>query len=75
MAPPMSASGFLDALRAEGVTVVEVGDWQNHNRNHKGPWGPVHGVVIHQRRPRGTTARWPSAGTATRLSRARCATA
>ncbi|GHE04744.1 N-acetylmuramoyl-L-alanine amidase [Streptomyces alanosinicus] len=47
MAPPMSASGFLDALRAEGVTVVEVGDWREHNRNHKGPWGPVHGVMIH----------------------------
>ncbi|MEV6837862.1 N-acetylmuramoyl-L-alanine amidase [Streptomyces sp. NPDC051133] len=47
MAPPMSASGFLDALRAEGLAVVEVGDWRNHNRNHKGPWGPVHGVMIH----------------------------
>ncbi|MEU3860884.1 N-acetylmuramoyl-L-alanine amidase [Streptomyces sp. NPDC028722] len=47
MASPMSASGFLDALRAEGVPVVEVGDWQHHNRNHKGPWGPVHGVMIH----------------------------
>lgn len=47
MAPPMSATGFLNALRAEGVTVVEVGEWQTHNRNHKGPWGPVHGVMIH----------------------------
>ncbi|MBP2053209.1 hypothetical protein J2Z21_006200 [Streptomyces griseochromogenes] len=47
MAPPMSASGFLNSLRAEGITVVEVGDWQNHNRNHIGPWGPVHGVMIH----------------------------
>ncbi|MER6832716.1 LysM peptidoglycan-binding domain-containing protein [Streptomyces cellulosae] len=47
MAPPMSASAFLRALKAEGLTVVEVGDWQDHNRNHKGPWGPVHGVMIH----------------------------
>ncbi|WP_169801314.1 N-acetylmuramoyl-L-alanine amidase, partial [Streptomyces kanamyceticus] len=47
MAPPMSAGRFLDILRDEGVTVVEVGDWEHHNRNHKGPWGPVHGVVIH----------------------------
>ncbi|WP_073754207.1 N-acetylmuramoyl-L-alanine amidase [Streptomyces sp. CB03234] len=47
MAPPMSANGFLDALRDEGLTVVEVGDWRHHNRNHKGPWGPVHGVMIH----------------------------
>ncbi|MEV2249413.1 N-acetylmuramoyl-L-alanine amidase [Streptomyces sp. NPDC050147] len=47
MAPPLSPGSFLDALRDEGVTVVEVGDWKNHNRNHKGPWGPVHGVMIH----------------------------
>jgi hypothetical protein len=43
----MTADEFLAALRAEGVTVVEVGDWRHHNRNHKGPWGPVHGVMIH----------------------------
>ncbi|MEV0441796.1 N-acetylmuramoyl-L-alanine amidase [Streptomyces spectabilis] len=47
MAAPMPASTFLAALRAEGVTVVEVGDWRTHNRNSKGPWGPVHGVMIH----------------------------
>ena len=47
MAPPMSASAFLRALKAEGLTVVEVGDWRDHNRNHVGPWGPVHGVLIH----------------------------
>ncbi|GAA2488213.1 peptidoglycan recognition family protein [Streptomyces gobitricini] len=47
MARPMSANGLLDALRDEGLTVVEVGDWRTHNRNHKGPWGPVHGVMIH----------------------------
>ncbi|MFJ8585095.1 N-acetylmuramoyl-L-alanine amidase [Streptomyces sp. NPDC093595] len=47
MASPLSANGFLDALRDEGLTVVEVGDWRHHNRNHKGPWGPVHGVMIH----------------------------
>ncbi|CAL9579567.1 N-acetylmuramoyl-L-alanine amidase [Streptomyces griseomycini] len=47
MAPPMSASAFLRVLKAEGLTVVEVGDWRDHNRNHKGPWGPVHGVMIH----------------------------
>lgn len=54
MAPPMSASRFLAALRAEGLTVVEVGDWRTHNRNHKGPWGPVHGVMIHHTVTRGT---------------------
>ncbi|MFD5294793.1 N-acetylmuramoyl-L-alanine amidase [Streptomyces mutabilis] len=47
MASPMSATSFLQALRAEGLEVVEVGDWRDHNRNHKGPWGPVHGVMIH----------------------------
>ncbi|WP_161163215.1 N-acetylmuramoyl-L-alanine amidase [Streptomyces sp. SID5910] len=47
MASPMSAGSFLKALKAEGLTVVEVGDWRHHNRNHKGPWGPVNGVMIH----------------------------
>ncbi|MFF2383007.1 N-acetylmuramoyl-L-alanine amidase [Streptomyces sp. NPDC058108] len=47
MAPPMPAAGFLDRLRREGLTVVEVGEWEQHNRNHKGPWGPVYGVMIH----------------------------
>ncbi|MET9437616.1 N-acetylmuramoyl-L-alanine amidase [Streptomyces sp. NPDC006551] len=54
MAPPMSASRFLDALRDEGLSVVEVGNWRTHNRNHKGPWGPVHGVMIHHTVTRGT---------------------
>ncbi|MEU8526990.1 N-acetylmuramoyl-L-alanine amidase [Streptomyces sp. NPDC048629] len=56
MAPPMSASRFLGALRDEGLTVVEVGDWRTHNRNHKGPWGPVHGVMIHHTVTRGTAS-------------------
>ncbi|MFG3323714.1 N-acetylmuramoyl-L-alanine amidase [Streptomyces sp. NPDC048171] len=47
MATPLSAGAFLSALEKEGVVVVEVGDWRNHNRNHKGPWGPVNGVMIH----------------------------
>ncbi|MEW2567623.1 N-acetylmuramoyl-L-alanine amidase [Streptomyces sp. NPDC047070] len=47
MASPIAAPTFLDRLRAEGLTVVEVGNWQQHNRNTKGPWGPVHGVMIH----------------------------
>lgn len=55
MAPPMSASRFLRLLRAEGVTVVEVGDWETHNRNRQGPWGPVHGVMIHHTVTKGST--------------------
>ena len=47
MSPPMSAADFLDCLRGEGLRVVEVGSWRTHNRNSKGPWGPVHGVMIH----------------------------
>ncbi|MEU4149711.1 N-acetylmuramoyl-L-alanine amidase [Streptomyces sp. NPDC026659] len=47
MSSPMSASAFLDALRREELTVVGVDGWRQHSRNHKGPWGPVHGVMIH----------------------------
>jgi len=56
MASPMSAARFLAVLRAEGATVVEVGDWEHHNRNHVGPWGPVHGVMIHHTVTRGSAA-------------------
>ncbi|MGI5408742.1 LysM peptidoglycan-binding domain-containing protein [Streptomyces chartreusis] len=56
MADPMSASRFLQRLRAEGLTVVEVGDWADHNRNHVGPWGPVHGVMIHHTVTKGSAA-------------------
>lgn len=47
MATPITATAFVQALKKEGVKVEEVRDWRNHNRNSKGPWGPVHGVVIH----------------------------
>ncbi|MGQ5576778.1 N-acetylmuramoyl-L-alanine amidase [Streptomyces sp. ECR3.8] len=56
MAPPMAPATFLSALRAEGLKVVEVGDWRDHNRNSKGPWGPVHGVMIHHTVTKGTKA-------------------
>ena len=55
MATPPSAATFAQLLRDEGVTVVEVGDWEHNNRNHKGPWGPVHGVMIHHTVTRGDT--------------------
>lgn len=54
MATPMSAGAFIRALKDEGLTVVEVGDWEDHNRNSKGPWGPVHGVLIHHTVTKGT---------------------
>lgn len=55
MAPPMPANTFLAALLAEGATVVEVGNWPANNRDHKGPWGPVHGVMIHHTVTRGSS--------------------
>ncbi|WP_030569883.1 N-acetylmuramoyl-L-alanine amidase [Streptomyces aureocirculatus] len=56
MAPTLSPSRFLDALKDEGVTIVEVGDWRDNNRNHMGPWGPVHGVMIHHTVTSGSAA-------------------
>ncbi|AWI30894.1 N-acetylmuramoyl-L-alanine amidase [Streptomyces sp. ICN441] len=50
----MSADSFLAALLGEGLTIVQVGAWRTHNRNHKGPWGPVHGVMIHHTATSGT---------------------
>lgn len=47
MATPLSASTLLAAFRAEGCTVVEYKSWRTHNRNTKGAWGPVNGVMIH----------------------------
>lgn len=53
MATPPTAAKFLAALKREGAAVVEVGDWEHHNRNHKGPWGPLHGIMIHHTVTRG----------------------
>ncbi|MGR3937066.1 peptidoglycan-binding protein [Streptomyces sp. BRA346] len=47
MAQPLSAEKFLTVLKKSGVRVVEHGTWRTHNRNHKGAWGPVNGVMIH----------------------------
>ncbi|MEE1738834.1 peptidoglycan recognition family protein [Streptomyces sp. BE147] len=47
MAIPMTAAKVVAALCAEGVHVQEHRSWRTHNRNHKGAWGPVHGVYIH----------------------------
>ncbi|MDT0489294.1 peptidoglycan-binding protein [Streptomyces griseus] len=47
MAAPLTADAFVRALRAEGVRVTEHTGWHRHNRNHKGAWGPVHGVMLH----------------------------
>lgn len=52
MAKPMTAAKFLSVLKAEGLTVHEVGDWRTHTRGSgpgsSRPWGPeVYGVVVH----------------------------
>jgi hypothetical protein len=52
----MTAADFLNSLRDEGIDVVEVGSWRTHNRNSKGPWGPVNGVMIHHTVTRGAAA-------------------
>lgn len=54
MATPLVAERILSALRMEGLTVVEVGNWRSHSRNRVGPWGPVHGVMIHHTVTEGT---------------------
>ncbi|MEU9578108.1 peptidoglycan-binding protein [Streptomyces chilikensis] len=56
MAQPLSASKMVEILRAEGLTVHEVRRWRTHNRNAKGPWGPVNGVMIHHTVTSGTEA-------------------
>jgi hypothetical protein len=52
----MPAADFLNCLRDEGLDVVQVGNWETHNRNSKGPWGPVNGVMIHHTVTRGAAA-------------------
>lgn len=51
----MTPDEFIKALRSEGVKVVEEPGWRTRNRNHKGPWGPMHGVMIHHTVTSGTT--------------------
>ena len=34
---------------------MEQPGWRTHNRNHKGSWGPVHGVMIHHTVTSGTS--------------------
>lgn len=47
MATPPTADQLVAALRAEGLTVIEYKSWRTHNRNSKGAWGPVNGVMLH----------------------------
>lgn len=54
MANPLNADVALKALRDIGLSVVETSGWRTRNRNHKGAWGPVHGVMLHHTVTQGT---------------------
>lgn len=56
MATPLSAAAVLAALRAEGVKVVEVGNWRTHNRNSKGAFDPLNGSMVHHTVTKGTAS-------------------
>lgn len=47
MAAPLTADQMLRALRNEDLVIKETRDWRHHNRNHKGPFNNVNGVMIH----------------------------
>jgi len=56
MSNPMTHDQFVKALRAEGVKVVEVDGWRDHERDDETgkAFGPVHGVMIHHTVTKGT---------------------
>lgn len=56
MAVPLTASALVRTLRNAGLRVIEEPGWRNNNRNHKGPWGPVNGVMLHHTVTKGTNA-------------------
>lgn len=51
MSSPMPPQMFVDQLRAAGVKVIEMTvngvNWKNNNRNSKGLWENLHGIVEH----------------------------
>lgn len=47
MATPMTTGQIVAQLKKFGIPYAEYKDWKNHNRNHKGAWGPVHGFMVH----------------------------
>jgi LysM repeat protein len=48
MANPMTATQFVALLDKWGIPHRENrANWQNHNRNSKGEWGPVNGIGNH----------------------------
>jgi hypothetical protein len=47
MARPMTPDQTVLALRRWRVPFQTVEGWRTRNRNHRQPWGPVHGLMIH----------------------------
>ncbi|MFI2909466.1 peptidoglycan-binding protein [Streptomyces sp. PDY-4] len=43
----MTPAQILAQLKKFGVPFKEYRDWKTHSRNHKGAWGPVHGLMVH----------------------------
>ena len=56
MATPMTGRRLVTVLREAGLTVVEEPGWLTNNRNHKGAWGEVEGVLHHHTVTPGNTA-------------------
>ena len=54
MSQPLSATAFLNAITVPKAKVFQVANWRTHNRNHKGLWGPVNGIVVHHTVSKGT---------------------
>ncbi|TXS21028.1 N-acetylmuramoyl-L-alanine amidase [Streptomyces sp. ms191] len=56
----MSVGSVGDEVRADqagpqqSLGTAAARNLATHNRNHKGPWGPVHGVMIHHTVTKGT---------------------
>jgi hypothetical protein len=43
----MTATQVAAQLKKWGIRYVEIPGWATHNRNSKGPWGPVNGFIWH----------------------------
>lgn len=58
MAVPMTPDQLVNALRAEGLRVITVGEWRTRSRSSGGarPWGPIYGVMNHHTVTRGAEA-------------------
>lgn len=47
MSAPMTAAQIVSQLKKWHITYETISGWETHNRNFKGPWGPVNGFIWH----------------------------